>query len=492
MSKAKLDKGDQQLEMVANYAVAFFKGIAAGIKRIIKEHDKLLIFAVITLISGVIFYLRYEIAEHLVPNTGIHVVKIALLLAPALPVAFLYGLGSQEEESDKMDEFEAKFARIKFCGKDGKYPVFKNKEAKGKEVIYSFYSPGLNIFEWKNRKLELETVLDCNINKFETAKNTKQIIKLHVVPSDQGIKDNLIWNDNYIRDKDFVLCVGQGLLDDVEINLNKYPHALIAGVTGSGKSVILRAMLWQCIKKGARIYMIDFKGGVEFGIEYEEFGEVVTERQHALELMKELTKEMKLRLDIFRKCGVKNLTEYNSLHPENTLCRIILACDEVSEMLDKTGLAKADQTIFFEIEKEMSSLARLSRSAGINMLLATQRPDAKVIPGQIKNNLPIRISGRMVDKHASEIILGNTKASQLGETLGRFMYTVGADTYEFQAFNFSDNSLVKGDYQIGSMLIEQGNDENSYSKKSSDCEEELEVLDSEKDINKEIDKLPGF
>lgn len=165
---------------------------------------------------------------------------------------------------------------------------------------------------------------------------------------------------------------------------------------------------------------------------------------------------MKLRLELFRECGVKNLAEYNQLHPESPLCRIMVFCDEVSEMLDKTGLQKQDQAIFFEIEKEMSSLARLARSPGINMLLGTQRPDAKVIPGQIKNNLPIRISGRMVDKHASEMVLGNTKASQLGDTLGRFLYSVGADTYEFQAFNFEDGSLKPGDYQIGTMLSEQG------------------------------------
>ncbi len=489
MNKGKQSKGDQQLEMVGNFIIIFVKSVIAGIKRIFKERDKLFLLVIIILISGVIFYLRQQIGDHFFPDTEFHVVKVVLLLSPALPILILYFLGS--EKPAKADEFEAKFASIKFCGKDGSYPVFKGKETDGKKVIYTFYSPGITIFEWRNRESELETVLDCNIERIENAKSTKQIIKLHTVPTEQGIEDNLLWDDSFIQEKDFVLCIGKGLLEYVKINLNKYPHALIAGVTGSGKSVILREMLWQCIKKGARIYMIDFKGGVEFGIEYEEFGEVVTERQHALELMKELTKEMKMRLDVFRKCGVKNIEEYNQLHPEKPLCRIVLACDEVSEMLDKTGLQKKDQAIFYEIEKEMSSLARLARAPGINMLLATQRPDAKVIPGQIKNNLPIRISGRMVDKHASEIILGNSKASQLGDTLGRFMYTVGADTYEFQAFNFSDSSLVKGDYQIGSMLIEQGYDldEESFE----DYDEEKDLLDYEPDLDDEIfDELEGF
>ena len=89
------------------------------------------------------------------------------------------------------------------------------------------------------------------------------------------------------------------------------------------------------------------------------------------------------------------------------------------------------------------------------MLLATQRPDAKVIVGQIKNNLPIRISGRMVDSQASEMVLGNTKAAELGDTLGRFMYSVGADTWEFQAYNFQDSDIRPGNYQRGKMLLDE-------------------------------------
>lgn len=493
MSKAKLDKGDQQLEMVANYAVALFKGVASGIKRIIKEKDKLIIFIVVTLISGVIFYLRHEIAEHLVPNTGFHIVKIVLLLAPILPVLLLYGLGSEKQENENMDEFEKKFARIKFCGKDGKYPVFKGEEKKGKDVIYTFYSPGINIFEWKNRQVELETALDCDIDEIENSEKSKQIIILHTVPAGQGLSSLIQWDDSFIREEDFVICMGQGLLNDATINLNKNAHALIAGVSGSGKSVILRAMLWQCIKKGAKIYMVDFKGGVEFGLDYEKFGEVVTEREQALDLFKELTKEMKLRLKLFHASNVKQLCDYNAIHPENLLSRIVLVCDEISEMLDKTGLSKQDQIVFNEIEKEMSTLSRQGRAAGISMLLATQRPDAKVIPGQIKGNLDIRISGRMVDEQVSKMVLGNTKASQIPNIKGRFMYTIGADTYVFQAFKFDDDSLIYGDYQIGSMLIEQGSDCSSSNKDFSDYDEEKESNDYELDINnEELEELGSF
>lgn len=448
----KFDKGDQQLQLAGDSLISFFKSLKNGFVVLKNSRGKMLFFITITLSCGVIFYLKEKIVPMHKFENEFQLIYLLPYIAILLPIIILYALGL--ENNDTNEQFNKKFQEIKFCGKGGNYPKFLSKESDGKKLIYFFHTPGLNIQEWRNRQKELETVLDCNIVKFETAKTTKQVIKLHTVPTSESLSTNLLWENDFIKEKDFILAAGQGLLDEVTFDLNKYPHALIAGVTGSGKSVILRCLLWQCIKKGAKIYMIDFKGGVEFGRQYEQFGEVITDRNNALELTKELVKEMKTRLAIFRQTGVKNLTEYNEIFPDKKLCRIVLVCDEIAEMLDKTGLSGTDKVIFYEIEKEMSTLARLARSPGINMLLATQRPDAKVIVGQIKNNLPIRISGRMVDPQASEMVLGNTLASTLGDTLGRFMYTIGSDTYEFQAYNFNDSFLVKGNYLIGGMLLE--------------------------------------
>lgn len=449
----KKGSGDEQLEYIGNLVVKAFQNVFKGIKRL-REPGKLILFLIVTLAAASGFYMRAEICDILIPGKQIHIVRLLVTLLPMLPILLLYFYGAGEEAGNI--DFEKKFEEIRFCGKGGVYPKFLSAE-KGdneKEIIYSFHTPGLNLAEWRNRQTELETVLDCNIVKFETAATTKQVIKLHTIPTEHALSTNLPWNESCVKKEDFLLCAGEGILEEVNFDLNKYPHALIAGVTGSGKSVILRCLLWQCIRKGARIFMVDFKGGVEFGQEYETFGEVITDRDGALELLKELTNEMKLRLNLFRQCGVKNLAEYNQKHEQTPLCRIVLVCDEVAEMLDKTGLSSQDKAIYYEIEKEMSTVARLGRSPGINMLLATQRPDAKVIVGQIKNNLPIRISGRMIDPQASEMVLGNTKASLLGDTLGRFMYTIGSDTHEFQAFHFKDSQLISGDYQMGSMLSE--------------------------------------
>ncbi|MDF3003236.1 MAG: hypothetical protein K0Q48_3355 [Bacillota bacterium] len=453
----KLSKEDQQLEDFGLMVIDIFKGIGNGVRSLKKDRTQLVIFLIITLICGVVFYLRQNIINHIIPGeSGFHILKILLMLTPALPLAALCMIGNEEKESQ--DEYEKKFAEINFCSKSKAYPKFKNKEVALKEVRYTFYSVGLDLEDWRAYKSKLEQAFNCRISGIRYAPRTKQDIVMQTVPAEQDLKEKLNWNNSNIRNKDFELVIGIGLLEDVIVDLNKTPHALIASVTGGGKSVLMRCLLWQCIKKGARVYMIDFKGGVEFGLDYEQYGEVFTERQDALAMLKELAKENDLRLKLFRQVGVKNLAEYNEKFPDRQLCRIVVLSDEVAEMLDKTGLQAREKNIYYALEKELSTLARLGRAPGINMILATQRPDANVIVGQIKNNLPIRISGRMTDDTASKMVLGNYEATKIDENIkGRFMYNVGADTHEFQGFLFTEDALEKGSFQRGSMLIESRN-----------------------------------
>ena len=454
MVSHKLSKEDQQLEDAGRFVISIFTGIGKGLKALKKDPSKIIIFIIITLICGVIFYLRKNIADHLIPDVnGLHILRVMLALTPVLPFAALYMIGSEEKESQ--DEYEKKFAEINFCSKTKAYPKFISKDITAKEVNYTFYSVGLDLEDWRAYKSKLEQAFNCRVSGIRYAPKTKQAIVMHTVPAEQDIRDELYWSNRYIREKDFELVLGTGLLEDVVVDLNKTPHALIASVTGGGKSVLMRCILWQCIKKGARPYMIDFKGGVEFGREYEQYGEVFTERQDALAMLKDLTREISLRLRLFREVGVKNLTEYNERFPDRPLCRVVVFSDEVAEMLDKTGLQAKEKSIYYALEKELSTSARLGRAPGINMILATQRPDANVIVGQIKNNLPIRISGRMTDDPASKMVLGNTEATKINEKIkGRFMYNVGADTYEFQGYLFTEDSLEKGSFQRGNMLIE--------------------------------------
>ncbi|PWW96850.1 toxin coregulated pilin subunit precursor TcpA, partial [Clostridium perfringens] len=177
----------------------------------------------------------------------------------------------------------------------------------------------------------------------------------------------------------------------------------------------------------------------EFGLEYEKVGQVITEVDAAEKLFKYLVDENAKRLKLLRESGSKNIGEYNKKFEGEELKRIIVVIDELAELMDKTGVDDETRAKLVRIEGYTSTLARLSRATGINLCIGVQRPDAKVITGQIKNNVPVRICGRFADSKASEIVLSNTKAKDLPEVKGRFLFKLGADTVQFQAFYFDDD-----------------------------------------------------
>ena len=98
----------------------------------------------------------------------------------------------------------------------------------------------------------------------------------------------------------------------------------------------------------------------------------------------------------------KDLDTYNEATGEG-LPRLVFACDEVAEMLDKTGADNERKKLLAQIENKLSTIARQGRAFGIHLILATQRPDATIIPGQIRNNMDFRVCGR-ADSVLSQII----------------------------------------------------------------------------------------
>ena len=356
----------------------------------------------------------------------------------ALPVIFLMILG--QIESKVQNIYEKIFKDIGFIGKNNKIPYFLWKKEIDKKTIYAFQS-NIPLSEWNKARERLELGLECSIRRVcEGSK--KNIVELITVSSDYKIPEEIAWDDSYIQDEDGVIVIGESDLDIIKFDLNRTPHVLFAGETGSGKSVAMRLVFWQMVKKKCKPFMVDFKGGVEFGKKYERYGEVITDRKRALEVLTMLVKENEARLKLFRDLEVKNLKEYNYKTHQN-LSRIGVFIDEVAELLDKKGVAKEDKPIYEKIEALMSTLARLSRATGINLILGVQRPDANILTGQIKNNIPVRISGRFADKTASEIVLGNIMACNLPDVKGRFLYKVGNETIEFQSYFFNDDRDLK-------------------------------------------------
>ena len=366
----------------------------------------------------------------------------APLLFPALaifiPLIYLSALG-QIRAKDIQSVGNA-FETIQFKGKDGNYPVLVSKKEDGKKTTFTFRS-SIPLDAWRKAKGDLETALDYTILHIVQGKS-KRDVKVVAVSSDFVMPSMIAWKDEYISKSESVISIGVDALEPVTFDLNRTPHVLAAGETGSGKSVILRTILWQMAARNAVLFMVDFKGGVEFGKIYEQYGEVVIDRHRALTIFQMLVEENTERLAVLREMGVKNIKEYNEKAAQ-PWARIGVVVDEIAEMLDTKGADKETKELMQQLNGCLSSLARLSRATGINLCVGVQRPDANVLTGQIKNNIPVRICGRFADKPASEIVLGTTDAVFLPDIKGRFLFKQGADVREFQSFYFDDERMLR-------------------------------------------------
>ena len=315
----------------------------------------------------------------------------------------------------------------------------KRKDKQNPKItIWEFTSQGIPLKAWKDKKEAIETALDITIVKMKNGSGKSRVL-IHAVPAVSDLPDIIKWKDKYLSQQSFVLNLGESFTGPVTMDLARVPHILLGGATGSGKSVLLKLLLMQANKKGANVCIADFKGGVDFPPVWHKECRMCFEEQSTLELLTELAEELERRKRLLKAAGLPNIDHYNAVTGEN-LQRYIFACDELAEMLDKTGLTKEQKESVVKIESKLSIIARQGRAFGIHLILATQRPDSTILNGQIKNNINCRICGR-ADNVLSMIILDNTDAAdQIPEDAqGRFLLHDGTI---FQAYWFDDTGGI--------------------------------------------------
>ena len=187
------------------------------------------------------------------------------------------------------------------------------------------------------------------------------------------------------------------------------PHMLIAGTTGSGKSVFLHSLIWSiiCNKNKPSLILVDCKQ-VEFchyekwckNISYQATGSPTSAAAYTARLIE----IMETRLSNMRRSGFNDFSDYSRYNPDEV--RIIIIIDELSDLLESKESKKI-------IVPRLLRLAQKGRAAGIHVILATQRPDATVINGTLKGNLPTRLAFHTITKIDSRIILDQSGAELL-------------------------------------------------------------------------------
>ncbi len=215
------------------------------------------------------------------------------------------------------------------------------------------------------------------------------------------------------------VALGKTISNEIFIDdLTKMPHLLVAGATGSGKSVgintILTSLLYFCSPEQVKFLLIDPKR-VElfpyqrlkhhFLVKFRDLQEqIITDTSKAVYALKSVEKEMDLRYERLAKAGVRNLQAFNEKYPDEALPYIVVVIDELADMMITAGR---------EVEEPIARLAQLARAVGIHLVVATQRPSVDVITGVIKANFPARIAYQVASKVDSRTILDMVGAEQL-------------------------------------------------------------------------------
>lgn len=347
------------------------------------------------------------------------------------------------------------FSRIGLTNSAGEIPLllreypFYKKSTSRQVFCLDFLSCSIEKSIWEAKKKAIETALNRNIAKIEEI-DGKQGIRLYTVPLEQGLSDKIVWQNTMLNTQ-IPICkiiLGESLLEQVTVDLNLTPHILIGGSTGSGKTVLLRLILMQLLKKqNVQVTIADFKGGVDFSNCWKQHPKcrMIFERSELLAYLDGLIIELNRRKTLFAsKNNCNNIYDYNlnPLYTHNdmeSLDRIVFAADEIAEVLDKTGLSKAEKEVVAQIESRIATIARLGRAFGIHLILATQRPDANILAGQIKNNISCRVCGR-ADNVLSGIILDSTVAAEEipSDARGRFIDNNGV---VFQSYWFDESNI---------------------------------------------------
>lgn len=231
-------------------------------------------------------------------------------------------------------------------------------------------------------------------------------------------------------------------------DLKVFPHMLIGGATGQGKTtylnVILAALMQRNSPDDLRLVLVDLKGGVEFEyyrglphlwkIKDVAPEGIVWRNEGVVPLLEKLIEEGERRLAIFRKAGVSNIDDFNRQKRIKRMRRVVVVFDEYARVALNPGGSEADSLL--------AQITAMYRAVGFHVILATQTPKKEVISTLIKTNFPARLAFGVPDNTASMVIIDNTKAKGLGPQ-GRAIFQFGITQVEVQVPLLENADLLR-------------------------------------------------
>ena len=312
----------------------------------------------------------------------------------------------------------------------------KNFKIEG-DVVRTYTGPVVTTFEFKplahikvskilNLADDLAMALKASTIRIQAPVPGKDVVGIEIPNSEiETIYLREILESDIFKNakSPLVIALGKDIVGKPFVtDLAKLPHLLIAGTTGSGKSVGINDMILSLLYRNSpddlKLMMIDPKM-LEFSI-YNDIPHlltpVITEPKKAIVGLDNMVKEMDRRYKLMSDARVKNIENYNTKFPENKLPYIVIIIDELADLMMTGGK---------DVEFSIARLAQKARASGIHLIVATQRPSVDVVTGLIKANFPSRISFKVGQKIDSKVILDQPGAESL---LGRgdMLFTPGS------------------------------------------------------------------
>ena len=308
---------------------------------------------------------------------------------------------------------------IKRTKKEKQFDIDGNPllDERGKHILKEFETKNrVKVDSIMAREKDLSLALKTPSIRIETPVLGESLVGIEVPNPNPGvigikslIKSNL-YQDMTNNNNSLPIALGKGSGgDNISIDLTKMPHLLIAGATGSGKSVcmnsIVSSLIYSKTPDQLRLLLVDPKR-VELtqynGIPHM-ISPVIVELDSVAKVFRGVINEMFKRYKLMESESVRNISELNKKFP-NSMPYLVIVIDELADLMMTSGV---------EIERSICRLAQLGRATGIHLVVATQRPSVDIVTGLIKSNFPSRISFSVSSSIDSRTILDTTGAEKL-------------------------------------------------------------------------------
>lgn len=316
-----------------------------------------------------------------------------------------------------------KFAEAGLITKNGRTPgpLYRDALSHGRTLVM-LDGRGVPKIRFDEKKDDLEAIFD---KKIESIKPGKKPSRIQLIFTEHSLPESVTYDELKRASglSPYSFYVGMAAEGPIMQCVSDLPHMLITGSTGNGKSVFFKQALMGLLESSPHLqmYLIDLKNGLEMADFAEAPNvEIAKTMDDAVNTLKLLKAEMQRRFEYLEAKGYKELVP-----SRDKMDRIIVAVDEASVLYMKRNRHDPEYKQALEARTLADSLAKLSRAAGINLILATQKLSSEVLPTSVTENIAGRMCFRTESLHGSLLVLGNKDATSLPDIRGRGIWSTG-------------------------------------------------------------------